>query len=277
MMQRPQHGLRPWLSLLLAAVLGCSVAPTYHREDLVDALQAVLKEDGVAASVRLLDHTIAVQFEYPGALLQDGEQIGIGPTFDDAARIVTTAIHRVLLSSDADVRFYVMLLSDPAIPGTYLTIVRYLDDIRRAHVNMLDVTEMMARTIFELNTVGSNVVTLEQYLPRDIELPEFLSWQLARRIQRQLAEELELSGMAAVGRCGGEFHDGEFAFTLNVVPTVAGAIDEPTIRQIFQSATKVIAQVLSSYRFESFTSVRLIHPATGRHIVLPRTNLSVFR
>lgn len=264
------------IGVLVAA--GCSSGPTYPRDRLVDGLQAVLHEDGVTnATVRLLDHTLAVQVEYPGALLQQGEDIGLGPNFDDAARIVTGGIHRVLLSTDAQVDFYVILLSDPQAPGAYLTIVRYFDDIRRANVNMLDITEILSRTIFELNLVGTEQpLTLDQYIPRDIELPEFLSWQLARRIQRELAEELQLSDVA-VGRCGGEFHDGEFAFTLNVVPAENEAIDEETIRKVFQSATQTVAQVLSSYEFESFESVRLIHPGTGRNLVLPRTNLDVFR
>lgn len=274
---------KSWLVLVGFAVAlnaGCSKRPTYPQHRLEESVHTLLAEDGLHASaVRLLEGTLAIQLAHPGALLKDGEEIGIGPAFEVVSRQALTALHRVLLSSDADVRFYVLLLSDPQIPGAYLTLVRYMDDVRRASANMLDIPEMFARTIFELNYVGpQQPLTLEQYLPREIRLEEFLSWQLARRIQQALVENLELPGVAHISRCGGTFQNGEFAFTLDVVPLEEGvALDEPTLQSVFHTATTLIAKVLSSYRFEGFKQIRLIHPLTGRHLVLPKTRLEIFR
>jgi hypothetical protein len=276
---KPPRDITP-IRLLLTALLlapGCVSRPTYPKSELANSLQTLLAEDGLRTSVRLIDHTLAVQLDYPDALSQNGPQIGIGPAFDQAVRKVLIAVHRVVLSSDADLLFYVLLLSDPNVPGAYLTIVRYLDDIRRANANMIDTPEMFARTIFELNFVGPSKLTLEQYVPRDIRLEEFLTWQLARRIQHALISELQTGGLATVGRCGGRFHDGEFAFTLDVEPPPEAQLDEATMRRVFQTSSTVIAKVLSSYRFDSFNAIRLIHPPTGRNLVLPKTNLDVFR
>ena len=264
------------VSLLWSA--GCTSRPTYPKEHVLESLQQLLTSEHLHPTLRFIDHTLAVQVAYPGALTQSDHQVSIGPSFDDVSRKVLTALHRVLLSSDAEVRFYVLLLSDPAIPGAYVTLVRYMDDVRRANANMLDTPEMFARTIFELNTVGPPTpLTIDQYVPRDIRLEEFLSWQLARRIQHTLVEGLEGSGIAHVGRCGGEFHNGEFAFTLNVVPAIDSSLDEATMRKIYATSTDVIARVLTSYHFNSFNSVRLIHPLTGRQLVLPKARLEVFR
>lgn len=260
---------------LLAA--GCEIRPTYPRAQLTESLRKILEQEHVEASVRFIDHTLAVQFAYPGALIQANNQITIGPAFDEAARKALMATHRVLLSSDAEIRFYVLLLSDPGMPGAYLTMIRYVDDVRRAYANMLDTPEMFDRTVFDLNVIGPRPLTLEQYVPRDIRLGEFLSWQLSRRIQRALAQELQESGVAAVGRCGGQFQDGQFAFTLDVSPIASGALDEETLRKAFHISTNMVAKVLSSYAFDSFDSVRLIHPMTGRHLILPKTHLDVFR
>ncbi|MBI1992148.1 MAG: hypothetical protein HYY59_00665 [Candidatus Omnitrophica bacterium] len=267
----------PLGGLALILTVGCHGRPTYPKAHLTEAFQTLLAEERLHASVRFVDHTLAVQLEQPDALAQSGGQIGIGPAFDEATRKTLTVIHRVLLSTDAEVRFYVLLMSDPNVPGAYLTVVRYLDDVRRANVQMLDTPEMFARTIFELNFVGANVLTLEQYVPRDIRLEEFLSWQLARRIQHQLTEELQQDGLVNVGRCGGQFDNGEFAFTLDVSPSTAGSLDESTIQRVFRTATNLIAKVLSNYRFEDFESVRLTHPLTGRTLLLPKTRLEVFR
>ncbi|MDP3723888.1 MAG: hypothetical protein Q8R91_10425 [Candidatus Omnitrophota bacterium] len=279
-MRSPRDPLRGLVGLLLCAGLGggCNSQPTYPKERLAESLQRLLTQEHLNASVRFVEHTVAVQYEYPGALIQiDAHQFGVGPAFDEAIRKVLFPLHRVLLSSDAPVDFYVLLMSDPKFPGAYLTMVRYLDDVRRANANMLDTPEMFARTLFELNLVDSRPLTLDQYLPRDILMEEFLSWQLARRIQAKLTEELYAAGVAEVGRCAGEFRNKEFVFTLNVTPPSGTAFDDATIRRIFETSTNQIAQVLSSYRFHSFDAIRLIHPSTGRHLVLPKARLDVFR
>lgn len=274
---RPVHPA-PWMIAAIVLVIGgCSADPTYRKEHVSTSLQQILASEGVTASVRFIDHTLAVGVERAGALTQTNGQIGIGPAFEELSRKTTQSLHRVLLSSDAPVWFYVILLSDPGIKGAYLTIVRYIDDIKRANANMLDTPEMLARTVFDLNLVEAATLTLEQYVPRDIRMEEFLSWQLARRIQQTLMEELQQQGTAEVGRCGGEFNNGEFAFTLNLAPAGEEALPEETMRQAFQASTKVIAKVLSSYDFKAFESIRLILPTAGRNVVVPKTSLDIFR
>ncbi len=276
-MARSSHWVHGLVGLVVLCAAGCDSPPTYPKAHLVDSLQTLFQQDQLHTAVRFVDHTLAVQLDYPGSLAQVGNQIGVGPEFDEATRKVLTTIHRVLLSSDATADFYVLLMSDPKTPGAYLTIVRYMDDVRRTNANMLDTPEMFARTIFELNFVGTNNLTIDQYVPRDIRLEEFLSWQIARRIQHKLTDTLQPAGAAEVGRCGGEFRDGEFAFTLNVVPASGSVLDDATMREIFKASTTEIAQVLSSYHFNDFQSVRLIYPLTGRNLVLPKARLDVFR
>ena len=256
---------------------GCESGPTYPKATVAEALRALLTDDHLDASVRFVDHTLGVALSHPGALTQTDTSITLGPEFQDATRLVLTDIHRVALSTDADIRFYVLLLSDPKAPGAYLTLVRYLDDVKRANANMIDSPEMYARTIFELSYAGSTPVSIDQYVPRDITLAEFLSWQLARRIQYALADGLKPTGVMSVGRCGGRFQDGEFAFTLDVAPVTGGALDEATLNQVFTVSTGVIAKVLAGYHFNQFDAVRLIHPMTGRSILLPKTRLEPVR
>ncbi len=277
-MMKPFTRSSLFVGLALLFTSGCGATPTYPKAHLAQSLQDLLIADQLQASVRYIDHTLAVQLTYPGTLAHMGPQIGVGSKFDEIVHKVLTDVHRVVLSSDAPVDFYVLLLSDPNIPGAYLTIVRYMDDVRRANASMLDTTEMFSRTIFDLEFLGPDrTLTLEQYIPRDIHLEEFLSWQLARRIEHQLSTEFQTSGIAEVGRCSGEFKNGEFAFTLNVVPSTDGALDEATMQRVFRESSQVIAKVLSSYQFKSFNGIRLIHPLTGRNFVLPKANLELLR
>lgn len=261
-----------FLSGVLIAAMGCSGKPTYPKAQLTQAIQQLMAEEGLRTSVRSLDHTLALQVIYPNSLIKTSNQIEIGPGFDDVARKLITQLHRVLLSTDADINFYVVLLSDPSSPGAYLTMVRYMDDVRRANASMLDTPEMFARTVFEVNVLDTNDLTIDQYVPRDIRLEEFLSWQLARRIQSALAEQFHDKGTAEVGRCRGVFKDGEFSFTLDLSPLGQQPIDDATIQSAFKTSTEVIGKVLSSYRFQDFQSVRLVHSLTGRNLVLPKSS-----
>lgn len=258
---------------LLVTNAGCGGKPTYPKAQLTEAIQGLMAEEGLRTNVRSMDHTVALQVAYPNSLIKTSTQIEIGPGFDDVARKLITQIHRVLLSTDADINFYVVLLSDPSSPGAYLTMVRYMDDVRRANANMIDTPEMFARTVFEVNILDTNNLTIDQYVPRDIRLEEFLSWQMARRIQSALTEQFHDKGTAEVGRCRGEFKDGEFSFTLDLAPLGQQPIDEATVQSAFKTSSEVIEKVLSSYGFQSFQSVRLIHPLTGRNLVLPKSSL----
>jgi hypothetical protein len=269
--------LAAWAVAVGAAVSGCEFGPTYPKATVAESLHQLLLDEGLESSVRFVDHTLGVQISYPGALTQTEASLGLGPAFQEAARKVLTSVHRVALSTDADIRFYVLLLSDPNAPGGYLTMVRYLDDVKRANANMIDSPEMFARTIFELSYAGATPVTIDQYVPRDIKLEEFLSWQLARRIQYALADELKPAGVLSVGRCGGRFEDGAFDFILDVAPATGGALNEDMLAQVFTISTGVVANVLDSYRFDHFDAVKLSHPMSGRNLVLPKGRLDLGR
>jgi len=273
------RGRALWTAFLgLVLAVGCSAAPTYPKARLAHDLQALFADDHLKTAVRVLNHTLAVGLEYPDTLSQHNGQLGIGPALDEAARKVITDIHRVLLSSDADVRFYVLLISDPKSPGVYFGMVRYMDDVRRANANMLDTPEILARTILDFKFVGpQRMPTIDQYVHGDIRLEEFLSMQLAQRIQMQLTADLQNTGVANVGPCGGTFEHGEFAFSLDVAPLTTNPLDERTIQKVFMTSTNVITKVLSSYHFDRFNAIRLIHPATGRMLFLPKARLDLFR
>jgi len=269
------------VALSIAAVLalsGCEGGPTYPKDRLTQDLQALLVEEGLTGSVHVVDHTVGVQVSQAGSLVQtpDG-QLALGPEFDEVLRKGIVSLHRVLLSSDADIQFYVLLLSDPSTPGATLTMVRYMDDVKRANANMLDTPEIFARTIYDVNLTGPDSVSIKDFLPSDIHLEDFLSWQLSRRIQARLGEALESSGTVTVGRVGGQFENGEFVFTLDLTPASGDKVDDATLEKAFKNSTEEIAKVLSSYNFNQFDAVRLVHPMTGRHMLLPKAQLRLFQ
>lgn len=265
------------VSLLLLA--GCTIAPTYPRDQVVSGLLEILLEGGIPnAAVNFTDHTLSVQLTQKDMLVQNEGQVGMGPAFDKAVGDIVQALHRVILSSDADIRFYAVVVGDPAVPGLFVHLVRYIDDIRRANASMIGPEELFARTVIELQATEPPHAAAPPPVVPEIRFEEFLSWQTAKRIQQKLIQELEQPGQVQVGRCVGQFTDGEFAFTLNVNPSDnKKPLDDATLQRIFQTSTGVITQVLDSYRFKNFNAVRLIHPMTGRHMLLPKARLELLR
>lgn len=265
----------------LALALGLnSCAPTYREAKLVETIeQLCAQEYHFDVSARRVGRTLAIQLKHKGVLQQDENQIGLSPEANRVLGDLIEAVHRVVLSSDAPIQFYIVLVSDPAVPGAYLTLVRYLEDVRKANANMIPPTEFFSRTLLDLKFVGLPTMTLDQLVLNDIQLEQFLSWQLAKRIQSRIAESLAQHGLSNVdvGQFGGEFQDGEFAFTLNVTSKPGAELDSAVLLRIFEEATGLVAQVLSEYRFQNFQAVRLVHPSTGRSMILPKTRLEIFR
>lgn len=259
--------------------IGCSVSATYPKAQIAQSVQDFLMEEGITSSVRLIEHTLGVQFEYPEALayIAPGE-VGLGSNFDEAARKALAIIHRVLLSTDAKIDFYLLLISDPQVPGAYLTMIRAFEDIRKVHVSKINITEMLSRTVYELNMTnnGDSPLTLDNYLSREITLSDFLTWQLQRRLRDTLTEALQGEGTLTIGRCMGEFKNGEFGFVLNVASVTQDPMEEQQVAKVFDTATALISKVIQGYAFEDFDSITLFHPATGRRLVMPRAKIGSF-
>jgi len=270
-------------ALLLSAVLsasGCST-PSYRHEQMAQAIQEIcVDEYHLPVSVRKVGQTtVAVHLHHTGILQHTGGQIGLAPDAGQLLGNVVEAIHRVALSTDKPIEFYVLSVSDPEVPGVYLMMVRYLDDVRRVHANIIPPSEFFMRTIFELKPGEVPSLVDDRTPVQEVTMEEFLTWQLAQRIQGRLSERINSQPFptAQVGQCTGEFHRGEFRFVLNVSPRPGLMVDDTLIQQAFEDATTVIAQVLSGYRFERFDSIRLIHPVTGRHLLLGKSQLELFR
>jgi hypothetical protein len=271
--------------LLVVCVLALSLSlggcgPTYRQDQLIQAIQQICAtEYHLTVSARQAGQTLAVYLHHSGVLQQVGNQVAFAPSANEVLGNLFEVVHRVILSSDSSIRFYVVLISDPAVSGVYLTFVRYLEDVRRVNANLLTPTEFFNRTVFDMKYANVPVLNLDELILNDIQLEQFLSWQIAKRIQISLTDKLQedVTPAVEVGPCAGEFRDGEFAFTLNIAPKAGLTVSDEELQQFFEDATTVIAQVLSGYRFEDFEAIRLIHPSTGKNLILPKTRLEVFR
>ena len=275
--------LRPWFfGSVLAVSLGLTACgPTYMNAHVAKTIEQICRtEYHFQVAAKQVGNTVAVHLHHAGILQQTGSQVGLATSANETLANLIEVIHRVVLSADTPMSFYIVLVSDPAVSGAYLTLVRYVDDVRRANANSIPPTELFSRTIFELKYDATTpTLNLNELSLNEIHLGEFLSWQIARRIQTRLTETLQRTGLpaSAVGQCTGEFQHGEFTFTLNMNPGLSDHADQATVQRVFDEATNVISSVLSGYRFKDFSTVRLTHPPSGRSLLLPRGRLEPLR
>ena len=278
---------RRLLCLMVAGLCVWACSPSYRSDQIVSSIQQISADEyHYDVTARLVGQTLAIHLHHEGLLQSETGRVELSESANEILGNMIEVTHRVLLSSDAPMKFYLLLATDPKVPGVAFTLVRYLDDVRRANANMLTPTEFYSRTIFDLHYVGTQGLNLEQMVPGDISLEQFLSRQLAKRIQARLAETLPQKGLALsdMVKCAGEFEQGEFAFTLSLEPKELEPAKEgeppqsdELIQQVFKDAAVVIAQVLSDYDFKNFDGIRLIHPPTGRSLLLPKTRLELLK
>jgi hypothetical protein len=276
--------------LVGAALLSSSCASSYQTEQLARTIEQICRDEyHYAVSSKLEGRTLAVLLQHDGVMEQVGGQVALSDGANEILGNMIETLHRVLLSTDAPIQFYVLLVYDRSVPGVYLSLVRYIDDVRKVNAQMMGPMEFFSRTLLELKMANAEPVELSKLQMRDIRLEEFLSWQLAKRIQSHLTERLQRAGLSPagggglsdmqVGQCEGRYEGGEFTFALNVTPPAGhtAPLEETKLQEVFQEATSVIAEVLADYRFDRFTMVRLVHPPTGRTLLLPKARLDVFR
>ena len=111
---------------LVALTLSVSACgPTYRKAQIVEAIQRIAQtEYRFQVAVKLTDNTIAVHLHHDGILQLVGPQVGLAPSANEILSNLIEIVHRVVLSSDAPINFYVVVVSDPVVPGAYLTIIR---------------------------------------------------------------------------------------------------------------------------------------------------------
>ncbi len=277
---RMRHGFAVGLLLSLGLALsGCSGA-TYRQNQAAEVIRQICAtEYHLTVAVKQAGGTVAVHLDHAGTLMQlNQHQVWLNPAANELLGNVMEVIHRVVLSTEPPMDFYLLLVSDPAVPGAYFSLVRYLDDVRRVNANMIPPTEFFSRTILELKLADAPGVSLDQLPLHTLTLEQFLSLQIAQRIQAHLAEQVNAKALPTVqvGPCEGAFRNGEFTFALNVAPQPGVELNEALLHKIFDDATGVIAQVLAGYRFDRFEAIRLIHPLTGRNLLLPKAQLELF-
>ncbi|HDZ77537.1 MAG TPA: hypothetical protein ENH41_05595 [Candidatus Omnitrophica bacterium] len=155
---------------------------------------------------------------------------------------IITAISRVILSTDAEIDFFAVVASDIDDAGIDFFYIGAVIDIRKSSVSKISPTEYRKRIITDLRlnseALGDKEGKHIQFT--DIQMVDFLSYQILQRINN------------------------EFAYGLDK------EID------LEQTITSICYYVISAYDFADFERLELSDLSTGEKLILSQRSLEEF-
>ncbi|MBD3427225.1 MAG: hypothetical protein GF409_08410 [Candidatus Omnitrophica bacterium] len=231
------------LAAFLVAVPACT--PTYPKEKLPQAVKSVCKQEyDMDVDVTLKGSTMGIYYPMKG-LLDAG--MGISEdAWDNISNLILIA-SRVVLSTDADVKFYCVITQDVRLPELQVVIIKYVEDVKRGMVRNISRSESFKRTLFSINLtpqakkersiekvfnklgVGEDTrqKVLEEFFRspptrlsdigywrdnfylKDITLEEFLASQIANRIKIDFRQDEKLAELFSFKASEGLYVAGE--------------------------------------------------------------------
>ncbi len=142
------------LTVLVVLITGIMLslsacAPTYPKEELAGAVKSVCKmEYDMNVDVTVTGETMGLYYPMEGLL-----NVGMGiseKSWDTISNLLLIA-SRVVLSTDADIKFYCVITQDIRLPELQVVIIKYVDDVKRGMVRNISRSESFKRTLFSIN------------------------------------------------------------------------------------------------------------------------------
>lgn len=137
------------LILLISLVCLSSCIPTYPKEKLPETIKEVCRiEYAMSVDVALAGSTLGIYYPMEG-LLDAG--MGISrEAWDKVSNLILIA-SRVVLSTDADIKFYCVVTQDARLPEMQMVIIKHVEDIKRGMYRNISRSESFKRTLFSVN------------------------------------------------------------------------------------------------------------------------------
>ncbi|MFH1394754.1 MAG: hypothetical protein ABIH09_01180 [Candidatus Omnitrophota bacterium] len=211
---------------LLVGVTGC--VPSFPKEKLPEAVRSICKtEYNMDVDVTVKGKTMGIYYPMKG-LLDAG--LGVSSEAWDSISNLLLIASRVVLSTDADIKFYCVITQDARFPELQVVIIKYVEDVKRGMYRDISRDESFKRTLFTINLtpqakkersieavlesfgVGNetqqNVLEeffrspptkltdigywREKFYLKDITMEEFLAAQIANRMKLDFRREEDL-------------------------------------------------------------------------------------
>ncbi len=135
------------LSAMVMVLSACMA--TYPKEKLPEAIKEVCKlEYNMDVDVSVIGSTVGIYYPMEGLL-----DVGLGvkqEAWDKISNLILVA-SRVVLSTDADIKFYCVITQDARLPELQMVIIKYVEDVKHGMYRNISRNESFKRTLFSIN------------------------------------------------------------------------------------------------------------------------------
>ncbi len=137
------------LCCLICALYMSSCMPTYPKEKLPEMIKEVFRiEYGMEVDVAIEGGTLGIYHPMKGLL--DVNMSISSDAWDQISNLILVA-SRVVLSTDADIRFYCVVAQDLRLPELQVVIIKYVNDVKQGMYRNIGRSESFKRTLFTIN------------------------------------------------------------------------------------------------------------------------------
>jgi len=225
-----------------SALFLSSCVPSFPKEKLPETIKEVCRiEYEMTVDVALSGSTLGIYYPMKGLL---DVNLGISKEAWDKISNLILVASRVVLSTDADVKFYCVITQDEKLPEMQVVVIKYVDDIKRGMYRNISRDESFKRTLFSVNLTPQarkeravekvfNKLGLEEktresvlneffrsaptklsdvgywrehFYLKDISMEEFLAAQIINRIKIDFRRDEELKKLYSYRSAEGDFY-----------------------------------------------------------------------
>lgn len=264
--------------LILSFVAGCG--PSYPKERVVESVQKVCKEEyNIDAKAKLVGKTLGVYILAEKLFDQD-----LKPTQSAFDRMSDAlfAITRVVLSSDADIDFCVLVVGDKELKGFQWIITKYVQDTKYMFASLMSREEFFRRTDmdFRYNAKDSLEASVDFEL-EDVNMGDFLARQIANRIREKFYTDKKLSPLfeitadtVGIYQRQTQQEEPQFIFSVSMAESQLSQVKLENPEALIQRIVlNIAAQTLSEYKFEDFEFVKVDNILTQKTFLVNKDAL----
>ena len=175
------------LSLILSlslSLFGCK--PSYSKDNLTEQLVLLCaKESKKEVQSYLIGNTLYTILEMKDALNSD---LRLSEDTLDAIQNVMMCANRVSLSTDEDLKFFVVIIFD-STKNIEIIFSQYVEDVRRWMLGNISRNDFYSRSLTDIKVKPKGYSPKKEIL-NEITIPEFIGRQVVLQVKREMEENI---------------------------------------------------------------------------------------
>lgn len=254
-----------FISLILISFLaGCS--PTYPKAKVAQSVLKICKEEyKLDVQAKLIGKTIVVFL--PLDELFD-RNMDILPGVVEKIENVILSTSRVILSTDAKIDFYMVIVADTRTTAAELILVRYMEDVYKFMYTWITRDEYRKRVLWQVNFNPQHLKSPTfDFNLEEITLGNFLARQIAQRLT--FAQETSKPFKEKVN---GVYKKTERKFHFSLVVGGEKKFREVNAPIILHEA----AVILQNYHFQDFELIEIFNLLYGQSVFVRKEELDKY-